>query len=137
MLWVACSPTGVVPARLEPEEDVPTRAHDSSQSLSQMATAKESSGIEEPSTPVPQPLTNPRVEAESDYEGTSFLLPFDAIRPIYEPVFVDAEEAPYQDDELIMGVALGGEAKAYPVTVLRFREMVNDELAGIPILVSW
>ena len=37
----------------------------------------------------------------------------------------------------IMGVAIEGEAKAYSVTVLRFREMVNDELAGWPILVTW
>jgi hypothetical protein len=36
-----------------------------------------------------------------------------------------------------MGVALNGEAKAYPVTVLRIREMVNDELGGLPILVTW
>ncbi len=34
-------------------------------------------------------------------------------------------------------ITLDGEAKAYPVSVLRFREMINDELAGIPILVSW
>jgi hypothetical protein len=36
-----------------------------------------------------------------------------------------------------MGFALGDEAKAYPIAVLRSREMVNDELAGIPILVTW
>jgi hypothetical protein len=41
------------------------------------------------------------------------------------------------DDELVLGVAWDGEAKAYPITVLRFREMVNDELAGIPTLVTW
>jgi hypothetical protein len=67
----------------------------------------------------------------------TFMLPFDAIQPIYEPRFVTAAEAPLADDELIMGVSWGGEAKAYPVSVLRFREMVIDELAGIPILVSW
>ena len=32
-----------------------------------------------------------------------------------------------------MGVAIAGEAKAYPVGLLNYREMVNDELAGIPI----
>jgi hypothetical protein len=42
-----------------------------------------------------------------------------------------------QDDELILGIAIGSQAKAYPITVLRFREMVDDELAGIPILVTW
>jgi len=37
----------------------------------------------------------------------------------------------------VMGAAVGDEAKAYPVSVLRFREMVNDELSGLPILVTW
>lgn len=64
-------------------------------------------------------------------------LPFDAIPPIYEPEFIPADEAPLIDDELVMGVVIEGKAKAYPVSVLRFREMVDDELAGWPILVSW
>ena len=37
----------------------------------------------------------------------------------------------------VIGISLDGEAKAYPISVLRFREMVNDELAGIPTLVTW
>jgi hypothetical protein len=65
------------------------------------------------------------------------MLPRDAIRPVYNPEFVEAIESPLQPDELVMGVAINGEAKAYPVTVLRFREMVNDELGGGPILVTW
>ena len=65
------------------------------------------------------------------------LLPRDAIRPVYEPEFVSAADSPLQADELVMGVAINGEAKAYPVTVLRFREMVDDELGGLPILVTW
>jgi hypothetical protein len=60
-----------------------------------------------------------------------------AIRPIYGPEFVPADEAGYADDELVMGVAIEGQAKAYPVGLLNHREMVNDELAGIPILVTW
>jgi hypothetical protein len=67
----------------------------------------------------------------------SQLLPRDGIQPIYDPEFVPADEAGYADDELVMGVAIGGEAKAYPVGLLNRREMVNDELAGIPILVTW
>jgi hypothetical protein len=65
------------------------------------------------------------------------LLPRDAIAPVYDPEFVTADVSPLHEDELIMGIAIDGEAKAYPVTVLRFREMVNDELAGLPILVTW
>jgi hypothetical protein len=65
------------------------------------------------------------------------LLSRDGIAPIYEPEFVPASESGYKDDELVMGVAINGEAKAYPVGVLNGREMVNDELAGTPILVTW
>ena len=65
------------------------------------------------------------------------LLPRDAIAPVYDPEFVSAGVSPLHEDERIMGIAIEGKAKAYPVTVLRFREMVNDELAGLPILVTW
>ncbi len=69
--------------------------------------------------------------------GWSQLLPFDGIRPIYAPEFIPAGQGRLKDDELVMGVAWDGEAKAFPVTVLRIREMVNDEMAGVPYLVSW
>lgn len=81
-------------------------------------------------------VLNKRVNDPKDY-SFSQLLPFDGIRPVYDPQFSSAADAPLQDDELVLGVAWDGEAKAYPITVLRFREMVNDELAGIPTLVTW
>ncbi len=34
-----------------------------------------------------------------------------------------------------MGVAFGNEAKAYPVSVLSFREMVNDMMGSFPVVV--
>ena len=37
----------------------------------------------------------------------------------------------------MIGVAINGESKAYPVGPLNFREMVNDVVGGVPILVSW
>ncbi len=64
-------------------------------------------------------------------------IPPDGIPPIYAPRFVNAQDAQLQPDELVLGIAIEGQAKAYPVTVLRFREMVNDELAGLPILATW
>lgn len=39
--------------------------------------------------------------------------------------------------DLVIGVALGGAARAYPVGVLNWHEVVNDTLGGIPIVVSW
>ena len=84
----------------------------------------------------PPAAKNVRIEDPNVYVYSQ-LLPFDGIRPIYDPQFASAADAPLQDDELVMGFALGDEAKAYPIAVLRSREMVNDELAGIPILVTW
>ena len=79
---------------------------------------------------------NPRVE---DFQASvpAQLIPRDGIRPIYEPRFRPASEAGLVDEELVIGVALDGEARAYPISVLRIREMVNDEMAGIPTLVTW
>jgi hypothetical protein len=85
-----------------------------------------------------QPLpTNNRIPDSEEYSIPPALLPFDGIAPVYNPEFVPAIESPLELDELVMGVSINGESKAYPVSVLRFREMVDDELAGWPILVSW
>jgi hypothetical protein len=74
--------------------------------------------------------------SEGDYRWSQ-LLGRDSIAPVYNPQFASAAEAPYDDDELVIGVEINGEAKAYAIGPLNAREMVNDELAGIPILVTW
>jgi hypothetical protein len=81
-------------------------------------------------------LINPRNFIFDSYLPPQ-LIPPDGIRPVYDPRFVEAVDAPLLDDELVIGVSVEGEAKAYPITVLRFREMVNDELGKLPILVTW
>lgn len=86
--------------------------------------------------PVDPSLINPRVLDTRNYAFPR-LLGLDAIAPVYEPQFVAASESPLRDEELIIGVSLEEEAKAYPISVLRFREMVNDELGELPILVTW
>ena len=89
------------------------------------------------STGAPTPFpTDIRAEDDTEHQIPGRLR-LDAIAPIYDPVFAPAEEALIEETELVMGVAIDGQAKAYPVNVLRFREMVNDELAGWPILVTW
>lgn len=79
---------------------------------------------------------NRRIAMEDQY-SFAISLGFDSIRPIYSPEFSPAAEAPLDDNELVLGIAWEGEAKAYPISVLRYREMVDDELAGIPTLVTW
>jgi len=65
------------------------------------------------------------------------LLPRDAIRPVYDPTFVTADQADWSDDTDVIGVADGGDAKAYPVRFLSGRELINDEINEKPIVVTW
>jgi len=62
----------------------------------------------------------------------------DAIRPIYRPRYGEARELPWlRGDDLVLGYAAGGEAFAYPIKVLNFWEIVNDVIAGEPVLVTY
>ena len=70
-----------------------------------------------------------------DYERDR--IPRDAISPIYSPEFVLSDESVLEPGEMVMGLAINGDARAYPVGMLRIREMVNDEVGGTPVLVTW
>jgi len=64
--------------------------------------------------------------------------PKDGIPPIDDPVFVpvaEAEDLPPQ--EPVIGVILKGEAKAYPLRILMWHEIVNDEVGGVPVSVTF
>ena len=65
------------------------------------------------------------------------LLPKDAIRPVYEPIFAAGKLTSLEPGELVIGVEIGGESKAYPVGPLNRREMVKDVVGGVPVLVTW
>ena len=78
-----------------------------------------------------------RKEIRVDLGQYRQLLPRDAINPIYEPRFLSAEDAGLDPGELVIGVELNGESKAYPIGPLVRREMVNDTVGGVPILVTW
>ncbi len=69
--------------------------------------------------------------------GYRQLLGRDQIHPVYHPRLVPAEAVAWADATLVIGVTGTATAKAYPVSHLNRREMVNDSLEGIPILVSW
>lgn len=64
-------------------------------------------------------------------------IPRDAINPVYSPAFVSPGDATLRPEELVMGLVINGDARAYPVGLMRIREMVNDEVGGTPVLVTW
>jgi hypothetical protein len=37
----------------------------------------------------------------------------------------------------VIGLVVGGEARAYPISILNWHELVNDSLGGEPVLVTW
>ncbi|MFQ5699896.1 MAG: DUF3179 domain-containing protein [Myxococcota bacterium] len=63
--------------------------------------------------------------------------PRDAIPALDSPPTEKASATSWGDDTLVLGVALGGEARAYPVAILNWHELVNDRLGGREILVSY
>ncbi len=66
-------------------------------------------------------------------------VPKDSIPALVDPSFVTASELGKLLDETdrVLGVYLKGEAKAFPIRILNWHELVNTEVGGQPILVTW
>jgi len=66
------------------------------------------------------------------------VLPRDAIPSILEPKFVKSEQEDFIDDEeYVLGVFVNEEAKAYPIKILNYHEIVNDNIGGIPVIATY
>lgn len=65
--------------------------------------------------------------------------PRDGIPSIDDPSFNTATQADswLNDQDRILAIEHNGEAKAYPIRILVFHEIVNDKIGGKPILVSY
>ena len=94
------------------------------------------------------PLTGRSRDVASEGAGLSVeqavaemvtLLPKASIPAIYEPTFVSASEGDgfLASDDLVIGVAIGGEAHAYGTAFLGRHEIVNDVVGGRAVAVTW
>lgn len=65
--------------------------------------------------------------------------PRDGIPPIDEPKAVDlrAGDGFLSAEDPVMVVEIAGEARAYPIRIMIWHEIANDELAGTPIAVTY
>ena len=90
-----------------------------------------------------QPETRERPEPEiyGTFQGDPMytVLPLDAIPAITEPQFVSGEEAAARmsADEPVLGLVLGGEARAYSLWQLDSHEIVNDVVGGVALAATW
>ncbi len=71
--------------------------------------------------------------------GIPALDPRDGIPPIDDPIFEPVSVASGWLDDRVPGalVLLGGAARFYPLGILHRHEIVNDEIAGIPVAVTY
>jgi hypothetical protein len=81
----------------------------------------------------------PEVVATIGGEDVYQLLPVGAIPAIDDPEFVSGADAELQmrAEEPVLGVVIGGEARAYSLWQLDAHEIVNDEIAGSAIAATW
>jgi hypothetical protein len=65
--------------------------------------------------------------------------PKDGIPAVDEPKFVSLREARewIEPEESVFLLEAGGEAKIYPVQILMWHEIVNDEVGGVPVTVTY
>ena len=65
--------------------------------------------------------------------------PKDGIPALTDPEFVSVKEGNrfLVSWDRVLGVVYGGVAKAYPIKILNWHEVVNDRIAGKAIAVSW
>ena len=62
----------------------------------------------------------------------------DAIPPLDAPRYEPGRNTDWlADDDLVVGYVAGDQAYAYPVRILNSHEIVNDDLGGTPVLISY
>ncbi len=62
----------------------------------------------------------------------------DGIPSIDQPRFRAADETDYlSPDDLVVGVSAGGEFRAYPHPILDWHEIVNDDLDGLKLALTY
>lgn len=62
----------------------------------------------------------------------------DGIPALTNPKHLTAAEATYiTDEELVFGVEINGDARAYPLRVLDWHEMFNDVVGGVPVSLAY
>ncbi len=107
----------------------------------------------EPTTPAPIPhstqFTEPEYEIKTTPSGEKYIVdpekilgggpPKDGIPSIDEPLFVSLEEADQWigDNELVLGIIYKGEKRVYPMQIMVWHEIVNDIIAGDPLLITY
>ena len=62
----------------------------------------------------------------------------DGIPALTNPHLLAAADAHYlNDDDLVFGIEIAGDARAYPLRILDWHEMLNDTIGGVPVSLAY
>jgi hypothetical protein len=62
----------------------------------------------------------------------------DGIPPLDEPDFIEAADARWlAGSDLVIGVEINGDVRAYPRRIVDWHEMVNDTVGGVPVSLAY
>jgi len=62
----------------------------------------------------------------------------DGIPPLTNPPLIDATEAQFMSDsELVFGISINGDVRAYPYRFMDWHEMLNDVIGGQPVSLAY
>ena len=63
----------------------------------------------------------------------------DGIPPVDEPAFLPVDPSPFWigDLEPVISFEVNGDARAYPLQIMTWHEIVNDTVGGVPVVVTF
>ncbi len=103
--------------------------------------------VEQIESSEPEVVASALVDPESDEFGAPLVdvgeirsggPPPDGIPPIDDPKFLKPSDVGYlADDEPVLALEVDGEARAYPIQIMTWHEIVNDSVGGVPVTVSY
>lgn len=86
-----------------------------------------------------EPTGETQVELQVAFDAAGLLAgPGAGFIVLDNPEVVSAAKATWLSaDELVLGVAWNGEARAYPISQMAYHHIANDEIGGKPFLVTY
>ena len=62
----------------------------------------------------------------------------DGIPSLDNPTLISATKAAYlRDDDLVFGVSINGDVRAYPLRIMGWHEMFNEVIGGVPVALAY
>jgi hypothetical protein len=87
------------------------------------------------SSPAPTIQSSGIMASQNSFGGFNRRSPF---VPLDDPEFLTAEDASFLgDDNLVMGLYIEGQSRAYPIGMVYYHHVVNDTVDGRPMLITY